>query len=120
MSLDNSKPVPEDFPRARDLASVSGFQPKLSVRLVDGKFTEGWTDEELYARFDACVDLVDQLVVYCSRKLAELPDKSLASLLPRVRKGVEAKNWGLTEAELDWVMKQLSNLMEAPSSSSEG
>lgn len=107
-SSENDKRVPADFPRRSEPAALSGFQPKLGVRLVDGKFVEGWTDEELYARFDACTDLVDQLTAYCHRKLAELPDTSLSALLPRVRKGVEAKDWGLSADELDWIMKHVA------------
>lgn len=111
MSIENDKQVPADFPRRGDPASLSGFQPKLDVRLIDGNFVEGWTDDELYARFDACADLVDQLTLYCRRKLAELPDTSLSALLPRVRKGVEAKDWGLSADELDWIMRQVSHRM---------
>lgn len=99
----SDKQVPPDFPRG-DSASVSGHQPKLALRKVDGKFVEGWSDEELYARFDACADLVEQLTAYCRRKLAELPGATLENLLPRVRSGVEDKGWDLTEAELNWIM----------------
>lgn len=112
MSIENDKQVPADFPRRGEPASLSGFQPKLGVRLIDGKFVEGWTDDELRARFDACVDLVEQLTAYCHRKLAELPDASLSALLPRVRKGVEAKDWGLSVEEVDWVMKGIAIRMD--------
>lgn len=104
MTSDSSdKQVPPDFPRG-DSGSVSGYQPKLALRKVDGKFVEGWSDEELYARFDACNDLVEQLTAYCRRKLAELPGATPENLFPRVRGGVEDKGWDLTEAELDWIM----------------
>jgi hypothetical protein len=114
MSVENDNQVPADFPRRGEPASLSGFQPKLGVRLVDGKFVEGWTDQELYARFDACADLVDQLTAYCHRKLAELPDTSMSALLLRVRKGVEAKDWDISAGELDWIMKQVSRRMPKP------
>jgi hypothetical protein len=107
--------VPADFPRD-DPGAVSGFQAKLAVRLVDGEFLEGWTNEELYERFDACADLVEQLTAYCHRKLKELPDATLSSLLPRVRKGVAAKGWDLTGAELDWIMDRVTNNMTRSSS----
>ncbi|MBT9456720.1 MAG: hypothetical protein IV097_08865 [Burkholderiaceae bacterium] len=108
MAHEDHKRVPADFPRRGHPVAVSGFQPKLAVRLIDSKFVEGWTDEELDARFDACVDLVEQLTAYCHRKLAELPDASWSALLPRVRKGVEAKDWGLSADELEWIMKQVA------------
>jgi len=103
-NADAAGPVPADFPRSRHASAVSGFQLKVAVRLVDGEFTDGWTEEELAARYDACRDLVDQLTVYCRRKLAERPGSTLPELLPRVRRGVVNKGWDLTEAELDWVM----------------
>ncbi len=114
MGYEDDKQVPADFPRRSGSTAVSGMQPKLGVRLIGGKFVEGWTDEELHARFDACVDLVEQLTVYCHRKLAELPDESLSALLPRVRKSVEAKDWVVSVDELDWIMKQVSQRMPKP------
>jgi len=101
------KSVPPDFPRGEP-ASVSGFQAKLAGRLIDGRFVEGLTEEELYARFDACADLVDQLTAYCHRKRAELPGSSLSTLLSRVRRGVMAKGWDLSTAELDWIMARVA------------
>lgn len=106
------KAVPPDFPRGAP-ASVSGFQAKLAGRLVEGRFVEGLTQEELYGRFDACADLVEQLTAYCHRKLAELPGSTLPTLMPRVRRGVMAKGWDLSTAELDWIMARVSANMSA-------
>lgn len=114
MAHEDDKRVPADFPRRGHPVAVSGYQPKLGVRLIDAKFVEGWTDDELHARFEACVDLVEQLTAYCNRKLVELPDTSLSALLPRVRKGVEAKDWGLSTDELDWTMKQVARRVTGP------
>lgn len=111
----SNKQVPDDFPRTRQPASVSGYQQKLALRKVDGQFIEGWTAEELYARFDACTDLVAQLTAYCQRKMAELPGTTLESLLPRVRRGVVNKGWDLTDLELDWIIAQVTSGMSKPS-----
>lgn len=119
MSIENDNQMPADFPRRGEPASLSGFQPKLGVRLVDGRFVEGWTNEELHARFDACVDLVEQLTAYCHRKRAELPDESLSALLPRVRRSIEAKDWEVSADELDWIMKQVSRRTLNPCESGE-
>lgn len=113
----SNKQVPDDFPRIRQPASVSGYQQKLALRKVDGQFVEGWTEDELYTRFDACSDLVTQLTAYCRRKLVELPDTTLENLLPRVRCGVVNKGWDLTDAELDWIMAQVVAGMSKPSGS---
>lgn len=109
-----NKQVPDDFPRNRQPSSVSGYQQKLALRRVDGQFVEGWTEEELYARFDACADLVEQLTAYCHRKLAELPGMPLESLLPRVRAGVANKGWDVTDTELDWIMAKVASGMSKP------
>lgn len=110
----NSEQVPPDFPKGDGPGSVSGFQPKLLGRLCDGEFVEGWTAEERYARFDACADLVVQLTAYCRRKLVELPDTTLDTLLPRVKRGVMAKGWDLSDPELDWIMSQVTSNMAKP------
>jgi hypothetical protein len=114
MAADALAPVPDDFPRSRHPASVGGVQPKLTVRLVNGKFTDRWTDAELYARFDNCADLVVQLTAYSQRKLKELPGATLENLLPRVRNGMINKGWDLTSAELDWIMSKVAERMSGP------
>lgn len=106
--------VPDDFPRGENLGSVSGFQQKLLMRKVDGKFIAGLTDEELYARFDACADMVEQLVGYCRRKLAERPEMTAPTLLPGVRRGVASKGWGFSEAELDWIVTRVEVGLRQP------
>ncbi|WDZ95764.1 hypothetical protein Herbaro_20160 [Herbaspirillum sp. WKF16] len=114
MSSVTLQDVPADFPRSRHLASVGGAQPKASVRLVQGRFLEGWTDTELIERFDACHDLVEQLTPFCREKLASITGSTTESLLPRVRKGVLNKGWDLTDAELDWIFARLKSRLAEP------
>lgn len=114
MNSETINDVPDDFPRSRQLASVGGAQHKAAVRLVDGKFVEGWTNAELIERFDACRDLVEQLTPFCREKLASLPDSTPENLLPRVRKGVLNKGWDVTDAELDWIFSQLKARLSEP------
>lgn len=83
--------IPAVYPRARHPAAVSGFQLKVPVRLVDGRFVDGWTEEELCEQFHACADLVEQLTAYCSRKLLVAPETTPANFLPRVHRGVHNK-----------------------------
>jgi len=103
------KPVPADFPTTgNELGAVSGVQPKLLARAIDGKFVVGLTAEELYARFDNCSDLVEQLTAYCIRKLAEQPGRPVEELLLQVRLAAESKGWDVSPAELDWIMSKLA------------
>jgi hypothetical protein len=118
MSSDNTKQVPEDFPRSRHPAAVSGLQMKVPVRLVDGTFVDGWTNAELFERYDACIDLVEQLTAYCRRKLVELPGATLENLLPRVRRGVLNKGWDLTDGETDWIMARVATGLSDPAEGS--
>jgi hypothetical protein len=51
-----------DFPRQL-LGATSGVQPSVIGRLVGCRFVGGLTDEELYEHYDACVDLVMQVLI---------------------------------------------------------
>lgn len=99
--------VPPDFPR-RGASALSGAHPKIGVRLMDGKFVAGETEEELGARYEACRDLVTQLTSYALRKQAEHPDQPIGELLRRVRAAVVRKGWGIDVGELHWVMQQVA------------
>nr|WP_295078226.1 hypothetical protein [uncultured Roseateles sp.] len=111
MSARSLKDIASDFPRSRHLGCVSGYQPKLVGRLVEGVFVTGWTDEELLQRFETCDDLVHQLTAYCSRKLKDQPAVAVPTLMQRVRSSVEAKGWDITEDELGWIMMHVEKAM---------
>jgi len=110
------KNIPADFPREDVRGSLAGFQPKIGVRLIDGKFFSSLTEDELYARYDACEDLVLQLIGYCDRKRRERPAWDLPTLLTKLRGGVAAKGWDLSPAEFEWVMTEVSQRMPGRSS----
>lgn len=99
--------VPADFPR-RGEGALSGIQPKLAVRLIDGNFVGGETDEELVVRYEACQDLVTQLTELAARKRAQYAEVPLKEYLRRLAKGVVNKGWGLDDRELSWVMLQIA------------
>jgi hypothetical protein len=104
-------PVPDDFPR-EVLASVSGAQPKLLVRKIGEEYIGGLTDEELAQRYELCRDLVDQLTAYAQRKHAEHPEWTLEVLFDRLRNGVRVKRWGLSEAEIQWIVLRVAAAFE--------
>lgn len=108
MSTEPAKAIPDDFPRRGPLGAVSGVQVKLLARKIDGRFVAGPTEDELYARYDNCEDLVIQLTAYVRRKLTSMPGTAVDDLLPRVRLGVEKKGWDVSDPELDWVFKKLA------------
>lgn len=109
MSTEQTKAIPEDFPRQGPLGAVSGVQVKLLARKIDGRFQAGPTEEELYARFDNCADLVNQLTSYVRRKLASMPGTSIDELLPRVRRTVENKGWDVSSLEMDWIFRKVAD-----------
>jgi hypothetical protein len=108
MSTEQTKTIPDDFPRHGSLGAVSGVQVKLLARKIEGRFISGPTEEELYVRYDNCADLVVQLTAYVRRKLTSMPGTTVDDLLPRVRRGVETKGWDVSGPELDWVFNKVA------------
>jgi len=108
--------VPDDFPRDQDLGSVTGVQPKLLVREVDGHYQSGLTEEQLWVRYNACEDLASQLSAYVSRKTNTSglsPHVALTRAEKGVRLKVNAGEWDFSQAEVAWVMKRTQQLLLA-------
>lgn len=106
--------VPKDFPRSLPLASLTGAHPKLAVVFRDGKYVQEYSEEERATRFEICDDLCEQLVVYSLRKMASKPEWTLEQYLGQLRAGLPRKGWGLTDAEMDWLVERLKiELMRA-------
>ncbi|UCV22315.1 hypothetical protein [Ferribacterium limneticum] len=107
--------IPDDFPRETPLGSVPGIQPKIPVRLVEGRYIVGLTDEELLQRYEYCDDLVQQLVAYCRRKADEHPEWSHETTLGRMATGVARKGqsgeWDVTAEEQRWMVSQIKLLL---------
>lgn len=99
--------IPESFPRDPWPATLSGAQPKLAVRLIDGQYIAGLTDAERFERYDICEDLAQQLVAYCRRKHSVHPDEPLNSLLRKVENSARGKGWDVSPIELTWVMSRV-------------
>lgn len=107
--------IPADFPRGV-LASLPGVQPKLAVRLIDGKYIADWTADELRCRHAYCEDLVQQLVAYSQRKDIENPDWTHEFNLGRTERALASKGrsgeWDVTVEEQAWIMSRLRMLLE--------
>lgn len=107
--------VPADFPRELSSALLAGSKPKLAIRLIDGKYYAGLTEEELLERYKACDDLAHQLASYCTRKESENPSWTRDFNLARTREGVARKVttglWDLSAAEQHWVMARVQQLL---------
>nr|WP_315593687.1 hypothetical protein [uncultured Cupriavidus sp.] len=108
----NPNDVPEDFPRVAMPAVVTGVQPKIAVREVDGRYVAGQTEEERYERWDVCEDLARQLVRVAQKDEDERPEQSREETLKRVRISVSQKGW-CSEDELDWLIGRLAVLLQA-------
>jgi hypothetical protein len=109
MSSDNeSLPLPDDFPRGADVASVPGVQPKLSVvrDATSGTYVANHDSAETAARFEVCEDLAEQLAEKCRRnrngKYARFSEHEiLRQLLERLLDS----GWG-TDAEMRWTARR--------------
>lgn len=108
----NLNDVPEEFPRNRIPAVVTGVQPKIGVREIDGRYVAGQTEEERYERWDICEDLAQQLLRVARKDEAEHPEQSRETTLRRVRSSVSQKGW-CSEDELDWLIGRLAVLLQA-------
>lgn len=108
MNLDD---VPADFPRIAIPAVVTGVQPKIGVREIDGRYVAGQTDAERYERWDICEDLAQQLLPVAQRDEAGHPGQSREQTLRRVRLSVSQKGW-CSEDELDWLIGRLAALLQ--------
>ena len=104
--------IPPSFPRKPDMGSEAGAQPKLLVRQVEGQYVQAYTDEELRARYAFCDDLLIQLLPYSRRKASEHPEWSSEQLLQKVAASLRSKGWGLTEAEVGWLIEQLDEALK--------
>lgn len=107
--------IPDDFPRPDAISAVAGIQPKLAVRLVDGRYVAGMTNAELYERYIGCEDLAQQFADYCRRKAEENPEWSSAINLERAARGfaskVESGHWEFSCAEQEWVMRRCAEFL---------
>ncbi|QGZ62391.1 hypothetical protein [Paraburkholderia acidisoli] len=108
--------VPDDFPREANLGAVTGVQPKLLVREIDGRYQSALTEEELWVRYDACEDLANQLSAYVLRKIAATglpPDVALSRAERGMRLKIDAGEWDFSELEAAWVVKRTQRLLLA-------
>ncbi|KGV23549.1 hypothetical protein X894_343 [Burkholderia pseudomallei MSHR4462] len=113
-----NRQVPDDFPREPDPGAVTGAQPKILVRKVDGRYQTAITDEEVQARYDACEDLAAQLCEYALRKVATsglAPDVALSRAEKGLRAKVNAGQWDFSQCEVDWLVKRTRQLLASAS-----
>lgn len=123
MMMTRQHVVPEDFPREPTPGVVSGAQPKVLVREMDGQYRSGLTDEELWTRYDGCEDLAGQLAQYASGKMSA-SGLSLDNALERVEKGLRAKvttgRWDFSPGEMAWLIKRTRELLLAAANDAGG
>ncbi|MGF6968771.1 hypothetical protein OKW43_005799 [Paraburkholderia sp. WC7.3g] len=102
--------VPVDFPWNPTPALLSGTQPKLAGRWVDGRLIVGLTAEERYIRWDMCEDLAQQLIRKTLEDAAKYPEHPREVTIRRMRRAIERKQW-TERMETDWLMARLRVLL---------
>jgi hypothetical protein len=102
--------VPNDFPRERIPAVVSGVQTKIGVLLSRGRYVLQ-SEEQRAERYDVCEDLAHQLLRKTLSDAAKHPGHTSAETLERVREAVGGKGW-VSPAELRWLMQRLRALLD--------
>lgn len=103
--------VPDDFPRDLTPASLSGAQPKLGARVIDGRYVVGQTDDERFERWEICEDLAQQLVAKAQKDAAKYLHHSRAVTLQRIKQAVRCKGW-TSVAETEWLIERLRTLLD--------
>ncbi|SIT50343.1 conserved hypothetical protein [Paraburkholderia piptadeniae] len=111
----NYPAIPDDFPREPAKGAVGGYQPKVLLRRAGDRLISGLTDEELFKRYEACEDLVQQLASYVRRQRAESQSQSLFDTLSRIEidatRKVTSGQWDISPAEITWTMKRVRELL---------
>lgn len=102
--------VPDDYPRDTTPALLSGTQPKLSGRWIDGRPVVGLTAEERFIRWDMCEDLAQQFIRKTLEEAAKYPQHSRDVTLNQMRRPVEGKRW-TSVVETDWLVARLRILL---------
>lgn len=105
---------PSGLSTTREAGSVAGAQAKVLVRKVAGKYVSNFTGQEVAARFAMCNDLLLQLLPYCRRKHAEHPEWTSEQLLEKVATSLRGKGWDVTNAEIEWLVRQLDMQLRQP------
>jgi hypothetical protein len=107
--------IPESFPRESVLASVSGFQNKITARRINGKYIVGLTEEEILERYINCEDFAQQIVDYCLRKAVENPDWTHDFNFDRTIRGVAHKVsqrvFRFSDSEQDWMSTRAKEIL---------
>ncbi|VVE37649.1 hypothetical protein PCO31110_04022 [Pandoraea communis] len=106
----SNEAIPEDFPRDSTISTMPGYQPKIGVRRVEGKYIAGYTEDELRERYDECVRLSGQLASYCRRKMAEKKwglDEAINRVESSVRAKVSTGEWKLSNQECEWMLEKM-------------
>lgn len=108
--------IPDDFPRDHVVASLSGAQPKLSVRLDAGsdKYVSTQADADVQERYEVCADLVAQLVAKCrANRVTKYAALSETQILERLLSQLLGTSWG-SPAEMAWVIRATAAKLSWP------
>lgn len=105
--------TPPDFPRFAEHGWPSGATTKYVARSDGQSYSTIVPEQVLYERYLGCCDLLNDLVLYCRRKMSENAALDEVALCQRVVEGLEnSPEIGITQAEMTWVMQELSKVME--------
>lgn len=105
--------IPDDFPRDLAPAALSGAQPKVAARLIDGCYVVGMSAEERLAHYRMCQDLVDQLLDHFARKMEHSP-QAVEQLVQNFHHTALSHHWGTTVVENRWIEQQLRTKLAPP------
>lgn len=111
-SMSDDTQIPADFPHPDIHGAVSGFQPKLLLKMHSGKlYAAGCTPPELYSRWYRCEDIAQQLAAKAleskfGKRIHMTELEILEQYLPRL----VAIRW-TTEPEARFIIRRVAELL---------
>jgi hypothetical protein len=102
--------VPDDFPDEDAPGCVSGAQPKMLLRQVEGSFGTRMPAAQRRAEWTRAEDMAQQMKAYCLRKLAEGAVRDEQGALLRGLGGLRAKPW-FSDPQNLWIMRRVADLL---------
>lgn len=107
--------VPHDFPKPVHLGAVGGFQQKLLLTSFRGRFyTAGCAPPEIWERWDACEDWVQNLrVKSLESKAGKRSDMSEPEILDQYLQRLLKTGWR-SDAEVRWIIRRVAGLLQWP------
>ncbi len=107
--------IPEDFPQPEILGAVGGAQPKLLLVQYEGRlYAPGCTPPEVYAHWEHCEDLANQLAAKSlESKMGKRSHMAEVEILEQYLPRLIATRW-TSEPEARFIIRRVAQILDWP------